>query len=94
MEKEGLIIIRTSLERIPFDHDYILITISDNGKGIDKDVIDKIFDPFFSTKSVGEGTGLGLSICHRIVSEHEGTIDVESRAGAGTTFTIRIPVRQ
>ncbi len=94
MEKEGLIIIRTSLERNPIDHDYIHITISDNGKGIDKDVIHKIFDPFFSTKSVGEGTGLGLSICHRIVSEHEGTIDVESKPGAGTTFTIRIPVRE
>jgi signal transduction histidine kinase len=94
MEKEGLIIIRTSLEKNPIDNDHILITISDNGKGIDKDVIDKIFDPFFSTKSVGEGTGLGLSICHRIVSEHDGTIDVESKAGTGTTFTIRIPVRE
>lgn len=94
MDKEGLIIIRTSLEKNPIDSDHILIMISDNGKGIDKDVIDKIFDPFFSTKSVGEGTGLGLSICHRIVSEHEGTIDVESRAGTGTTFMIRIPVRE
>ncbi|MCP4156600.1 MAG: PAS domain-containing sensor histidine kinase, partial [bacterium] len=54
----------------------------------------KIFDPFFSTKTVGEGTGLGLAICHRIVSEHDGTIDVESNPDMGTTFVIRIPVKK
>lgn len=61
--------------------------------GINRDIIDKIFDPFFSTKDVGEGTGLGLSICHRIVSEHGGTIDVESKEGIGTTFLIKLPVK-
>ncbi|MEW6600512.1 MAG: GAF domain-containing protein [Nitrospirota bacterium] len=94
MEKAGKITITTSLERNPHDRDFIRVQISDNGKGIKKDIINKIFDPFFSTKAFGEGTGLGLSICHRIVSEHEGTIDAESRAGAGATFTVRLPVTE
>lgn len=93
MEPEGEIVISTAHESSPYEPDYIRIKISDNGRGIEKDIINKIFDPFFSTKAVGEGTGLGLSICHRIVSEHEGTIDVESRPGKGTVFTVRIPVR-
>jgi len=91
---EGKIVISTSYEKDPCFQDWICIRISDNGRGIKRDVIDKIFDPFFSTKAVGEGTGLGLSICHRIVSEHGGTVDVESREGAGTTFIIKIPVKE
>jgi two-component system NtrC family sensor kinase len=91
---EGKIVVSTSYEKDPCCQDSICIRISDNGRGIKRDVIDKIFDPFFSTKAVGEGTGLGLSICHRIVSEHGGTIDVESREGAGTKFIIKIPVRE
>ncbi len=94
MEAEGNIIIATTHESSPFENDYIRIRISDNGRGIDKDIIEKIFDPFFSTKAVGEGTGLGLAICYRIVSEHDGTIDVESKAGMGTTFVIKIPVKK
>jgi two-component system NtrC family sensor kinase len=94
MEAEGKIIISTTHESKPYDNDYIRIKISDNGTGIDKSIINKIFDPFFSTKAVGDGTGLGLSICHKIVSEHDGTIDVESTAGAGTTFVIRVPVKK
>jgi two-component system NtrC family sensor kinase len=92
MAAEGKIVITTAYESRPYNPDYIRITLSDNGRGIDKDIIHKIFDPFFSTKTVGEGTGLGLSICHRIMSEHDGTIDVESKVGKGTTFIIRIPV--
>jgi signal transduction histidine kinase len=91
---EGKIVISTSYEKDPCCQDSICIKISDNGKGINRDIIDKIFDPFFSTKAVGEGTGIGLSICHRIVSEHGGTIDVESREGTGTTFIINIPVKE
>lgn len=94
MEKEGRIIISTAHDRTSNDNGHIRITISDDGQGIDKDIIDKIFDPFFSTKAVGEGTGLGLSICHRIVSEHDGTMDVESMVGTGSTFTVRIPVKK
>ncbi len=94
MEKEGSILISTDREGLPHNkNEYIRIRITDSGKGIDKAIINKVFDPFFSTKSVGEGTGLGLSICHRIISEHEGTIDVESKAGEGATFIISIPVK-
>jgi two-component system NtrC family sensor kinase len=93
MKEEGEIVISTAHERSSADGGYIRIQIADNGSGIAKDVIDKVFDPFYSTKPVGEGTGLGLSICHRIVSDHDGTIDVESRPGSGATFIIRLPVK-
>jgi signal transduction histidine kinase len=58
------------------------------------DVVEKIFDPFFTTKKVGEGTGLGLSIAYGLIQKHRGTIQVQSQVGEGTTFVIRIPVRQ
>jgi len=93
MKEDGEIVISTAHERGPYPGEHIRIQISDTGSGISKDVIDKVFDPFFSTKPVGEGTGLGLSICHRIVSEHDGSIDAESKPGAGTTFLIRLPVK-
>jgi signal transduction histidine kinase len=58
-------------------------------------VIPKIFDPFFTTKPVGKGTGQGLAIAYNVVVEkHGGTIDVESEVGKGTTFTIRLPLRE
>ncbi|HIJ90989.1 MAG: PAS domain-containing protein [Desulfobulbaceae bacterium] len=68
---------------------YVKISISDNGIGIPANVIEKIFDPYFSTKS--KGSGLGLAICHSIISKHNGHIDVTSRPGEGTTFTIILP---
>ena len=67
------------------------VRISDNGDGIPPEVLGKIFEPFFTTKPVGEGTGLGLSAVHGIVSSHEGLIEVDSRVGAGTTFSIFLP---
>ncbi|MDD5254503.1 MAG: ATP-binding protein, partial [Candidatus Omnitrophica bacterium] len=67
------------------------ITISDNGVGIPQENLQKIYDPFFTTKAVGEGTGLGLSICYNIIKEHNGRIAVSSKAGEGTTFTISLP---
>ncbi|MCP4312982.1 MAG: GHKL domain-containing protein [Bacteroidetes bacterium] len=70
------------------------ISISDTGKGIPEEIQNRIFEPFFTTKDVGKGTGLGLSTAHTIVKEHHGTIEVESRADKGTTFTIIIPVIQ
>lgn len=69
----------------------IKVSVSDTGEGISTGILDKVFNPFFTTKPVGEGTGLGLAICHKIVEEHDGSIDVESTEGKGTTFTIRFP---
>lgn len=70
----------------------IYISISDTGCGIPEDVINHIFEPFFTTKEVGKGTGLGLSISSDILRKHSGEITVESTAGEGTVFKIRIPL--
>jgi two-component system, NtrC family, sensor kinase len=74
--------------------DFIAIEVSDNGKGIAAEALPRIFDPFYTTKEVGKGTGLGLSIAYKIVAEHGGRIDVRSSVGAGSTFTVTLPVRQ
>jgi PAS domain S-box-containing protein len=71
--------------------EYAVISVSDTGKGIDKD-LEKIFEPFYSTKTVGEGTGLGLSIAYGIIKQHSGSILVSSEPGKGTTFTIYLPL--
>ncbi|UUZ86774.1 hypothetical protein LJK88_20965 [Paenibacillus sp. P26] len=84
--EQGIVSIRLSLA----DRDAIL-EIQDNGKGIPESELDKIFIPFYTTKD--SGTGLGLSICHKIVQDHEGTIEVESELGKGTKFTITLPVQ-
>lgn len=69
----------------------VYIEVTDTGVGIPKDKLNKIFDPGYTTKSVGVGTGLGLSICYQIMQEHHGEIRVESEVGEGTTFTLVIP---
>jgi signal transduction histidine kinase len=69
----------------------VVIHIRDNGPGIPPDVLPRIFDPFFTTKDVGEGTGLGLSIVHGLVERHGGAIEVDSKLGVGTTFTVTLP---
>jgi signal transduction histidine kinase len=70
----------------------IYITIRDNGNGIPQKIIDKIFQPFFTTKPTGQGTGLGLSLSYDIIKAHGGEIKVESKEGEGTEFIITIPV--
>jgi PAS domain S-box-containing protein len=72
---------------------YIKISIADTGTGIPAKFIDRIFDPYFTTKGRGDvkGSGLGLAICHSIISKHDGTITVQSEAGKGSTFTIYLP---
>ena len=71
---------------------YAVLSISDNGQGIPPDLIEKIFDPYFTTKEQGKGTGLGLAVVYGIVQEHKGTIKVYSGVGKGTTFDIYFPL--
>jgi PAS domain S-box-containing protein len=73
------------------ERDRIKLTVSDTGHGIPKDVLPKIFEPFYTTKEFGKGTGLGLTVVNGIIEEHQGTITVESEEGKGTRFTIRLP---
>jgi len=70
----------------------LCVEIEDTGVGIPEGEIDKIFDPFYTTKGPGEGTGLGLSVSYSIIQEHNGEIEVRSAEGEGTTFTVRLPV--
>jgi signal transduction histidine kinase len=71
----------------------VTVEVADDGKGIAPEVLPKIFDPFFSTKEIGKGTGLGLSISYKIVEQHGGRIEVESQVGAGTKFTVWLPLK-
>ncbi len=73
------------------EEDDVIITVQDTGTGIDKENLDKIFNPFFTTKEAGAGTGLGLSIAHHIVTKSGGRILLDSQEGKGTTFTVILP---
>ena len=86
IDADGVITIRTYKER-----DMNCIAISDNGCGIPEENLTEVFNPFFTTKPVGQGTGLGLNICYSIINQMQGDITVESTAGQGTTFTVWIP---
>jgi CheY-like chemotaxis protein len=72
--------------------DYIELTVTDQGEGIDQDILPKIFDPFFTTKDFGKGTGLGLAMVYGIVKSHKGFIIVASSADKGTTFSVYLPL--
>ncbi len=71
--------------------EYVRISFADTGKGIDKETLKKIFEPFFTTKPDGKGTGLGLAMVYAIVKQNRGSIEVQSRVGAGTKFDIYFP---
>ena len=87
IEKDGRIFLTTS-----HDQDWIRVSIKDTGPGMDKNTLEKIFDPFFSTKKVGEGTGLGLSISYGIVEKLGGRLTVKSEVGQGSEFIMLLPV--
>jgi signal transduction histidine kinase len=74
-----------------FSKNNVYLTVEDTGTGMSKEVLDKIFVPFFTTKDVGHGTGLGLPVVYGIVTAHGGTIDVNSKPGRGTRFEIQLP---
>lgn len=72
--------------------EYLKITISDTGHGINPEIIGRIFDPYFTTKEVGKGSGMGLAVVHGIIQNHNGAITVDSNPGEGSTFTILLPL--
>lgn len=88
IEKHGTITVATGLS-----NDFVWIKIQDTGTGIPEDKINRIFDPFYTSKPVGSGTGLGLSLSYTIIEKHHGKIEVESTVGSGSIFTIRLPVQ-
>ena len=101
MENAGKIVISTANVEVDEEESeirkcapgtYICLSVKDSGQGIDPNIIDKIYDPFFSTKEVGQGVGLGLSIVYTNVEQHKGYIDIQSKPNEGTDFRILLPV--
>jgi signal transduction histidine kinase len=88
-EGGGLITVRTRTEG-----EHVEVLITDNGPGFTAEVKNRMFEPFYTTKGVGEGTGLGLSIAYGIIEKHEGSIDAESAPGEGATFRILLPIQR
>ena len=87
MKQEGTLTISARHEG-----DNVLVFFKDTGAGIEPDIIDKIFTPFYTTKKQGEGSGLGLDIVKKIIDKHKGSIMVDSNLGDGATFIVKIPV--
>lgn len=88
MPDGGAINVAATLE----PNDFLRVDVSDTGKGILPEDLENIFDPFYTTKEVGQGTGLGLSVTYGLVKKHGGYIEVKSEAGQGTTFSVYLPV--
>lgn len=82
----GVLYIGTS-----FDEENVIIRVEDRGCGMEEEILPRIFEPFFTTKESGKGTGLGLAIVAQVVEDHRGHIEVESKVGVGTRFTVRLP---
>jgi two-component system cell cycle sensor histidine kinase/response regulator CckA len=75
----------------PEPGEYARLTVHDNGSGMPPDVLDRLLEPFFTTKEVGKGTGLGLATVYGIVRQHHGFLNVDSTPGVGTTFHVYLP---
>jgi len=103
-EKEGIITIELLNETIDIQQtkhqtklkpgQYAKLKVSDNGIGMDTEILDRVFEPYFTTKDIGEGTGIGMAVVHGIVERHGGAIAVDSKPGRGTTFTIFLPAHE
>ena len=89
MPDRGVLSIKTNFDK---DKNNTLMEFIDNGKGIEKELLGKIFDPFYTTKRPDKGVGLGLSISYKIIKKHGGSLSVESEPGKGTKFTVYLPV--
>jgi two-component system NtrC family sensor kinase len=85
--KGGMLKIETGIK----DEKSLAVTITDNGTGISRENLSKIFSPFFTTKPVGKGTGLGLSVCYGIIESFGGTMEVQSEDKTGTAFIVILP---
>jgi signal transduction histidine kinase len=86
----GRLQVRTSMQRRD-ERDWVLIEVTDNGTGMEPAQLERIFEPFYTTRAESGGTGLGLAVTYGIVSDHGGTIEVESQRGGGSTFTVWLP---
>jgi len=91
MPKGGSLVLRAAKDPA---EDGVLVEVADTGCGIPAEVLPHVFEPFFTTKQEGKGVGLGLAVVYGIVQRHGGRVDVESKVGAGTTFTVRLPRRR
>ncbi|AGP49380.1 ATPase [Psychrobacter sp. G] len=90
IDHKGILQVSSSIDKA---QQHIVVSVKDNGVGIQENTLAKIFEPFFTTKKAGDGTGLGLAITAQIIEQHGGYIEVSSIVGAGTTFTIKLPIQ-
>ena len=93
IQTENVQLSKTFCQRVGIQTgDYVKISVSDSGDGMDRETKERIFEPFFTTKELGKGTGLGLASAYGIIKNHKGAIEVDSHKGKGTTFVIYLPV--
>lgn len=93
MPKGGVLAVNTN-NQARYGKPHVCVSIKDNGMGISPEILSRIFEPFFTTRAGQGGTGLGLSVTYGIVAEHGGAIEVESTLGAGSTFTVLLPIEE
>lgn len=92
MPQGGQVTVRIAPKKDDSGKDLIQLLFIDRGAGISPENVEKIWDPFFTTKPEGKGTGLGLAICRRVIEEHHGSIEIESTVGQGTTVIVKLPI--